>query len=98
MGTLRYSLSNYGPDNNKNLIGTRTTASGAETTSASAGDISGLSVRERDVLRVITDTASWVDFGGRTAAVGSGLYLPADIVMDFEVSIGDAGAVSVIEG
>lgn len=97
MGTVNWTLGTYGRDKARSIMGSRPISSDAFTSSTSAANITGLSPRVGDVLRVHASTAGWMDFGGRTAAAGSGHYIPADATVEFEIAPGDDGNVSFID-
>jgi len=95
MGTLNWTITTAG--RNPNVSSTGDSASGAATTSTSEGAVSGLTLQPGHVISMTATEPMWVRFGGRTAAVGTGHYLPEAVTRDFEVQPGDDGAVSAID-
>lgn len=98
MGTVNWTVSNYAADDNKNISGTTDRSSGAFSTSGAASNITGLSAGVGEVVHLGSDTSHWVRFGGRVAAVGSGFHLSGGSRINWEVSPGDEGPISIIEG
>lgn len=96
MGTLNWTVTKWG-GNNPRVYASGQSASGAFTTSGAAANVTNLSPKVGDIVALTASAAMWVNFGGRTAAVGTGHYLPAEARMDFEVQTGDAGTVSAID-
>lgn len=97
MGTLNWTVEAEG-NRNKNVAGSQDNASGAATTSTSEGAVSGLTPQAGQIVTLTASEEMWVRFGGRTAAVGTGKYIPANVPMSFEVSTGDSNkAVSAID-
>lgn len=82
---------------NPNVYNATEKASGAYTSSTSAGTVTNLSANDGDAVRMHADEAMWVRFGGRTAAVGTGFYIPAGAVLDVVIDAASAGAASAID-
>lgn len=97
MGTVRVVVTNYAAEANKNIPTSSYSDAAQHTSSGTASDVTGITVRARDVVQVVSDTNGWVRFNG-VAAVGTGHPLTANVPSFFEVSTGDGGAISVIDG
>jgi hypothetical protein len=95
MGTLSWTVCKARP--NPNTYGATEKASGSYTSSTSAGTVTSLSPNDGDAVRLHADEAMWVRFGGRTAAVGTGFFIPASGVLDVVVDAASQGAVSAID-
>ena len=96
MGTLNWTITEAGQRNTV-VASSGVAASGAFTTSGSAANVTNLAPKSGCIVSLTASQAMWVNFGGRTAAVGTGHYLPAEATRDFEVMQGDAGQVSAID-
>lgn len=103
MGTLNFTVGKYARSRGSGagqILSTEYRASGAFTSSASASNVqssgSDVVVSVGEVVRLLTDTASWVRFEGQAASVGDGFQLPANLALEWEVAI--PGTISVIEG
>jgi hypothetical protein len=101
MGTLNYTLADYGVDNARTLISSRPVTSDAYTSSTSAtfvedgaGDIT---VGVGQVFRATIDEAAWIAFGDRVATVGNDFYMRPDTEYEWEIAPGDDGKVSIID-
>jgi len=97
MGTLNWTVTNYSTGGNKNIQSTKHGLTGAFTSSTSAAPVTNAVFHPGQVVTVSASEEMWIDFGGRTAAVGTGHYLPANFPMSYEVEVGDAGAMSAID-
>ena len=101
MGTLNYTLGYYAGDNNKNLIGTALSTSDAFTSSTTAANVTdgsgAIAASVGQVFRAVIDEDAWIAFGGRTATVGNDFFMRANVEYDWEISVGDSGAVSIID-
>ena len=97
MGTLNWVIEGYA-DSAQTIASSADNGSGAATTSTSEGAVSGFTPQVGEVVSLTASENMWVRFGGRTAAVGTGKFLPANMHMSFEISVGDSGgAVSAID-
>lgn len=95
MGTLNWTLST--PGTNPNVMSANDQSSGAFTTSTSAAPVTSCTPHTGQTIVVHADEAMWIRFGGRTAAVGTGYYIPATTDKWFEITTGMGGAVSTID-
>ena len=95
MGTLNWTLGAKGT--NPNLMAAGDQSSGAFTSSTSAAAVTSCTPQVGQVVHLYADEAMWVRFGGKTAAVGTGHHLPATTERWFEITSGEAGAVSAID-
>jgi hypothetical protein len=93
MGTLKWSKTSYCKEGNKNVPSTATGTSGNFTTSTSAGNVTGLTLKSGDLLEMTASEDQWVNFYG-TAANGTGRFLPAGTLRFFQADEGVAGTVS----
>ena len=82
---------------NPNAMDAFETASGQATTSTSAANVSGLTPSGGEVVSLTASAAMWVRFGGRTAAVGTGIPIAAGETKNLVVPGYAAGAVSAID-
>lgn len=98
MGTLNWTVTAYGAKA-ATVSASGDSASGSFTTSGAAAPVTNLTPNPGAIVTVTAaSVGAWVRFGGRTAAVGTGHYIPEGATRDFEVQTGDSGAVSAIEG
>lgn len=95
MGTLSYVVTSEG--RNDNLQSAGRSASGTQATTTAAATVSGLTLGNRQVIKVVADEAMWIAFGGETAAIGTGHPLTGGIPEWFEIDENTAGAVSAID-
>lgn len=95
MGTLNWTLT--GANTPETVMSANDESSGAATTSTSEGAVSGFTPEVGQIAYMCADAAQWVRFGGRTAAVGTGFYLPANTPIWVKIDQGMGGAVSSIE-
>lgn len=97
MGTLRWTRGDFGSASDRQMMSTKTTASGQFTSSTSAATVTSLSLKPGEIIKVVCDEDAWIAFGGRTASTSEGHPLSAGLPEWFRVADGDAGAVSVID-
>lgn len=96
MGTLSWSITESGRYN-KNVQSSRLVSSNAFTTSTSAANVTGLTTVLGDIMICHADEAMRIRFGGTAATAATGHYLPAGLPIQFEITQGDTGTVSVID-
>lgn len=100
MGTVRFTVGQYGRQGSSNLFATVVETSGAYTSSGTASfveDSGGdIELSRGDIIRMSNTVASWVRFGDGVAAVGTGWELPAGTILEWECTT--PGKVSVIDG
>jgi len=96
MGTASYTVTRYGPSRGQAaaLASSEVIASGTHSTTTNASNISGLTVKYGEVLRIHASEAMRVWVAG-TATASTGHYIPADTLLELEVHQG--GAVSIID-
>lgn len=97
MATLNWTLGGYCSNGNNNVMSANDQASGAATTSGAAGAVSGFVPQTGQVAEMTASADMWVRFGGRTAAVGTGFFLPAGTTKWVEIGSDMNGAVSAID-
>ena len=97
MGTLNWTLTPYAKDNNKNCASSAIVASGAYTSSVTVGNVTGAVAKAGQVFYATAEQATWVNFGGSNAAVGTGHYFPANIPIAIEIDPTDEGQITAIE-
>lgn len=102
MGTLNFTVGDYGTNKGRGAATVRSTAvkaSDAFTTSTSAANVQdgagAITLAVGQVFMCVASEPMWIAFGGTTATVGNDHYLLADIPYEFECNT--AGAVSVID-
>jgi len=96
MGTINWTVTAAVPKNST-VSSSGDSSSGAFTSGASAAAITNLSPTAGNIVTITPAQDTWIRFGGKTAAVGTGHFIGAATTRDFEVQQGDAGAVSSIE-
>lgn len=95
MGTLSWSVTESGRYN-KNVQSSRLVSSGTFSSTTSAANVTSLTTVLGDVVVLHADEAMRVAFNG-TSATNTGHYIPAGIQREFEITQGNAGAVSVTD-
>ena len=99
MGTLNYTVGVYARDRNKNIMATDYRTSDAFTSSTAAANVTdgsgAITLSAGEVFRAHMDEAAWIRFGGVTATVGDGFYIPPD--QSFEWECDTPGTVSIID-
>ena len=106
MGTCNFTVGQInGKANSVGAAGVFDTAdanSGAYTSTGSATFVEDsaddIVLKPGQFVRFDTDTASWIRFGGRVAAAGTGFHLLPSTPYEWEVGPNDGGKVSIIEG
>lgn len=98
MATLYFNTLNYAAGRGSNAPTVNSSdvkQSGTFVTSATAAQVTGLTPSSGDHVRVFSTGNIWLRFGGLTAALGTGFFVPANQSVDIEVH--QSGNVSVID-
>lgn len=98
MGTVNWCVTTYGRQKGAgaaSLSSTEVIASGTFTSSTSNQAITGLDLKQGQVLLATVSEDMWINFGGNAAAVGTGR--PASATFPIWVECTNPGVVSVID-
>lgn len=103
MGTLSFTVTEAGrmgrhgdafgiPSNARRVSGAHSTSTTASTVQASSVNVV---LAHGEIFRAHADEAMWIAFGGTTAAIGTGFYIPANQTIAVECTL--TGTISVID-